>query len=82
MNGTIGGITRVKNQQTVGEYLVTIENVTEAFIIGVIKWLAAWGYSSLKLTEDQWEIILDGFKEEAPALDLFTVIAVFQIENV
>ena len=74
---------RVKNQQkTVGEYLGIIGNVKEAFAIGVIKWLAAWGYSGLKLTEDQWEIILDGFEYEASALDLITVIAMLWLENV
>ena len=82
MNGIIGGITRVKNQKTVGEYLNSVENITKTFSIGIIKWLAAWGYSGLKLTEDQWEIVLDGFEHEASNLDLITVIAILRLENV
>lgn len=48
----------------------------------IIKWLVAWGFGGLMLSEDQWFVVLDGFEQNVSALDMITVIAVMQIDNV
>ena len=48
----------------------------------IIKWLVAWGFKGLMLSEDQWFIVLDGFEQNVSALDMITAISVMQIDNV
>ena len=48
----------------------------------IIKWLVAWDFGGLMLSEDQWFVILDGFEQNISALDMISTIAVMQIDNV